>query len=88
MEQNRDDEARAVVYKLHGTDTAEAKASAEQEFLEMQEVIKAEASERSRNITDLWATRPMLRRTLVAVGVQVMGQFTGINGKHARQSDA
>lgn len=46
----------------------------------MRDVIKAEHSERSRNIADLWATRPMIKRTLVAVGVQVMGQFTGING--------
>lgn len=80
MEQNRDDEARAVVYTLHGTSTVEEKTAAEREYLDMREVIKAEASERSRYINDLWASRPMMRRTLVAVGVQVMGQFTGING--------
>lgn len=68
------------MYKLHGINTPEAKAEAELEFLEMQEVIKAEASQRSRNISDLWATRAMLNRTLVAVGVQVFGQFSGING--------
>jgi hypothetical protein len=66
--------------RLHGAKSAESKAEAEQEFLDMQDVIKAEMSERSANITDLWSTRPMLKRTLVAVGVQVMGQFTGING--------
>ncbi|KAI0805963.1 general substrate transporter [Irpex lacteus] len=79
LEQNRDDEARAVVYRLHGSKSAESKQEAEQEFLEMRDVIKAEASERSRSISDLWASRPMIKRTLVAVGVQVMGQFTGIN---------
>ena len=80
LEQNRDAEARDVVYLLQGAQTAEEKAEAEQEFLEMQEVIKAEASQRSRSLSDLWATRAMLRRTLVAVGVQVFGQFSGING--------
>lgn len=47
----------------------------------MQAVIKAEASQKSRDISDLWATRAMLKRTLVAVGVQVFGQFSGINGE-------
>ena len=70
------------MYKLHSANSQESKAEAEQEFLEMQEVIKAEASQRSRNISDLWATRAMLKRTLVAVGVQVFGQFSGINGVH------
>lgn len=69
-----------MVYLLHSAKTAEEKAEAEQEFLEMQEVIKAEASQRSRSLSDLWATRAMLKRTLVAVGVQVFGQFSGING--------
>ena len=81
LEHNRDEEARAVVYRLHGSKSAESKQEAEQEFLEMRDVIKAEQSERSSSIADLWATRPMIKRTLVAVGVQVMGQFTGINGK-------
>ena len=43
-------------------------------------MIKAELSIRSRKLSDLWATRAMQRRTLVAVGVQVFTQFTGING--------
>jgi len=79
LEQGRDDEARVVVLRLHGASSLESKQAAEQEFVEMQDIIKAEISQRSRNISDLWATRAMLRRTLVAVGVQVMGQFTGIN---------
>ncbi|KAN0093053.1 General substrate transporter [Tylopilus felleus] len=79
LEMNRDDEAREVVYKLHGIDTPESKGAADQEFTEMHDQIKADALVRSRNISDLWATPAMLRRTLVAVGVQVFGQFTGIN---------
>jgi hypothetical protein len=68
------------VHLLHGAATPESQDAAEREFLEMREVIKAEASQRSRSIEDLWATRAMLKRTLVAVGVQVFGQFSGING--------
>lgn len=81
LEVNRDDEAREVVYKLHGTNTPEAKSAADQEFTEMHDQIKADALIRSGSISDLWATPAMLRRTLVAVGVQVFGQFTGINGE-------
>ncbi|KAF7796468.1 hypothetical protein EIP86_007645 [Pleurotus ostreatoroseus] len=79
LEKGRDEEARKVVYLLNGTKTPEAKAAADQQFLEMSDVIKAEMSGRSRRFSDLWATRSMLKRTGVAVGVQVMGQFTGIN---------
>ena len=43
-------------------------------------MIKAEASQRSRSLRDLWSTPAMVKRTMVAVGVQVMGQFSGING--------
>ena len=78
LEHGRDEEALAIVRKLHGT-TPEAQRAADEEFVEMQTTIKAELVVRSRSITDLWATRGMLRRTLVAVGVQVFGQFSGIN---------
>lgn len=80
LEQGRDDEARKAYYSLHGTGSPELIAVAEGEFDEMRESIKAELVTRSRNITDLWATRAMQKRTLVAVGVQVFGQFTGIYG--------
>ncbi|KAH9838332.1 general substrate transporter [Rhodofomes roseus] len=79
LEQLRDDEARAVVYKLHGVDTAEKKESADAEFIDMQLTIRAETTTRSRRLSDLWETPAMLKRTLVAVGVQVFGQFSGIN---------
>lgn len=75
----RDEEAKEVVYQLHGT-TPQARDAADVEFKEMSETIKAEVFVRSRKLSDLWATRAMLRRTLVAVGVQVFGQFSGING--------
>lgn len=46
----------------------------------MYAAIKAEVSNRSRQLSDLWATRAMAQRTFVAVGVQVFCQFSGING--------
>ncbi|PPQ91031.1 hypothetical protein CVT25_013956 [Psilocybe cyanescens] len=76
LEVGRDDEAREVVLKLHGND----KISADEEYTQMYTTIKAEVSVKSRKISDLWATRAMTHRTLVAVGVQVFCQFTGING--------
>ncbi|KAF8807060.1 hypothetical protein BYT27DRAFT_7242680 [Phlegmacium glaucopus] len=75
LEVGRDEEAREVVYKLHGND----RLSADREFKHMYDTIKAELSVRSRRLSDLWATRAMLRRTLVAIGVQAFTQFTGIN---------
>lgn len=81
LEKGRDDEARQAFYSLHGISTPEDEAAAERAFLTMQESIKAEVVVRSRRLSDLWATRAMMRRTLVAVGVQVFGQFSGINGE-------
>ncbi|KAF8962725.1 general substrate transporter [Flammula alnicola] len=75
LEVGRDEEAHEVVLKLHGNN----KVSADKEYAEMYGSIKAEVSVRSRRLSDLWATRAMQRRTLVAVGVQVFCQFTGIN---------
>lgn len=70
-------EAREVVYGLHGDDD---RSSADREFTQVNDVIKAEFSGRSRRLSGLWATRAMVRRTLVAVVVQLFTQFTGING--------
>ncbi|TFK75143.1 general substrate transporter [Pluteus cervinus] len=79
LEVGRDEEARAVVHRLHGATTEEERSAADAEFVEMYTTIKAEVSERSRKLSDLWATKAMVRRTLVAVGVQSLCQFTGIN---------
>jgi hypothetical protein len=77
LEVGRDEEAREVVYQLHGDKNRD---TAESEYREMYDTIKAEAQNRSRRLSDLWATRAMARRTFVAVGVQVFCQFSGING--------
>ncbi|KAK7042917.1 hypothetical protein VNI00_008653 [Paramarasmius palmivorus] len=79
LEVGRDEEARDVFYKLYGTSTPEAKEAAEREFNDMYDTIKAEVYIRSRKLSDLWATRAMVRRTLVGCGVQIFCQFTGIN---------
>jgi len=71
----RDEVAREVVYKLHGND----RSSADEEYTQMHDTIKAEISVGRRRLSNLWATQAMLRRTLVAVGVQIFTQFTGIN---------
>lgn len=76
LEVGRDDEARQVVHKIHGSGN---KVSADEEFEEMRITIRAEMAVKSSRISDLWSTRAMTRRTLVAMGVQIMGQFTGIN---------
>ncbi|KAG6827977.1 hypothetical protein H0H92_009803 [Tricholoma furcatifolium] len=76
LEVNRDEEAKSVVYLLHGKGNEEA---SELEYREMHDTIKAEALVRTRKLSSLWATPAMLKRTLVAVGVQVFGQFTGVN---------
>ncbi|KAF9524840.1 general substrate transporter [Crepidotus variabilis] len=75
LEVGRDDEAREVVLKLHDNNTV----TAEKEYAEMYTNIKAEVSVKNRKLSDLWVTRAMSRRTLVAMGVQIFCQFTGIN---------
>jgi hypothetical protein len=42
--------------------------------------IKAEVAVKSNKLSDLWASKAMIHRTLVACGIQIFGQFTGING--------
>ncbi|KAF5386507.1 hypothetical protein D9757_005857 [Collybiopsis confluens] len=80
LEVNRDEEAHKIVYLLHGgKGSPELEDAAEREYIEMHDTIKAEVLVRSRKISDLWATRAMVKRTLISCGVQVFTQFTGIN---------
>lgn len=80
LEVDRDEEAKKVVQRLHGKGVVQQEKAA-QEYAEMHDVIKAEALIRTRNISGLFESKPMIKRTLVACGVQIFGQFTGINGK-------
>ncbi|TRM65012.1 general substrate transporter [Schizophyllum amplum] len=79
LEMNRDEEARRVVMLISDPQNEAETAEAEEQFDSMSATIKAESIVRTRNITDLWTTPAMTKRTLVAVGVQTFGQFTGIN---------
>ncbi|KAJ4497443.1 sugar transporter [Lentinula lateritia] len=80
LEVGRDEEARKVVYLLHGAqNSAELEEAAEEEYNEMHDTIKAEILIRSRKISDLWATHAMMKRTLISCAVQIFTQFTGIN---------
>ena len=49
----------------------------------MYDTIKAELSVRSRSLSELWATRAMLQRTFVAVGVQTFAPLSGNSGTWA-----
>lgn len=73
----RNDEALAVVQQLHGN--AENAEFIKLEFAEMVEQIKYEKANMSSKLSDLWATKPMLKRTLTGMAVQICCQLTGIN---------
>jgi sugar porter (SP) family MFS transporter len=77
VEKGRNDEAFAVVQLLHGDETN--KEFIDLEFAEMKEQILYEQEHYSTKFSDLWATKPMLRRTLTGMGIQICTQFTGIN---------
>jgi sugar porter (SP) family MFS transporter len=79
IEVGRDEEAREVIRQLHGAKTDITAAEADDEFAVMAAAIRADVATRTNNIRDLVKTRSMAWRTFVAVGVQVFGQFTGIN---------
>ncbi|KAJ7500333.1 general substrate transporter [Mycena galericulata] len=75
--QGRNDEALAVVQQLHGDKNN--KEFIDLEFAEMLEQIQYEKEHISTRFSDLWSTKPMLRRTLTGIAIQVCTQFTGIN---------
>ncbi|KAG8700513.1 hypothetical protein FRC08_004657 [Ceratobasidium sp. 394] len=75
--QGREEEAYAVLQKLHYN--GENKEWLDGEFAEICEQIRIEKQMKSSRLSDLVNTKPMLRRTLIACGVQAFGQFTGIN---------
>ncbi|KAG9092067.1 hypothetical protein FRC06_000258, partial [Ceratobasidium sp. 370] len=75
--QGREEEAYAVLQKLHYN--GENKEWLDGEFAEICEQIRIEKQMRSSRLSDLVNTKPMLKRTLIACGVQAFGQFTGIN---------
>ncbi|KAJ6514761.1 general substrate transporter [Mycena vulgaris] len=77
VDQGRHEEALAVVQLLHGN--KQNQEFIELEFAEMLEQIQYEKENISTKFSDLWSTKPMLRRTLTGIAIQVCTQFTGIN---------
>ncbi|KAG9102692.1 hypothetical protein FRC06_001439 [Ceratobasidium sp. 370] len=77
IEQGRNEEALAVVQLLHGNE--QNAEFIKLEFAEMIEQIKYEKANMSSKLSDLWSTKPMLKRTLTGMAVQICCQFTGIN---------
>ncbi|CAE6361008.1 unnamed protein product [Rhizoctonia solani] len=75
--QGREEEAYRVLEKLHFD--GQNREWLDGEFAEICEQINSEKQMKSSNIMDLVNTKPMLKRTLIACGVQAFGQFTGIN---------
>ncbi|KAJ7787726.1 general substrate transporter [Mycena olivaceomarginata] len=62
VEKGRNDEAFVIVQRLHGTKDNEEFIALE--FAEMKEQIRYEQENYSTQFSDLWSTKPMLRRTL------------------------
>ncbi|KAJ7153688.1 general substrate transporter [Mycena filopes] len=77
VDRGRNDEALVVLQRLHGNKGN--KEFIDLEFAEMLEQIQYEKENISTKLSDLWSTKPMLRRTLTGIAVQVCTQFTGIN---------
>ncbi|KEP54954.1 putative MFS sugar transporter [Rhizoctonia solani 123E] len=77
VEKGRNEEALKVIQLLHGNE--QNAEFIKLEFAEMVEQIKYEKANMSSKLSDLWATKPMLKRTLTGMAVQICCQFTGIN---------
>jgi len=77
VDQGRHDEARVIIQRLHGDE--HNKEFVDLEFAEMLEQIRYEKENYSTKFSDLWSTKPMIRRTLTGMAVQICTQFTGIN---------
>jgi len=77
IKQGREDEAKRSLEILHGTSTNQE--FIELEYREMVEQIKYEEEHLTAKLSDLWATKAMLKRTLTGMGIQICTQFTGIN---------
>jgi len=74
---NRNEEAKAILHKLHYNGENEAWVEAEYSDIVAQHNFDMQS--KKATIVDLFRTRPMFKRTALAVGIQYMTQMTGIN---------
>jgi len=79
ISQGRNEEALATIKRLHADGTKESTEFIELEFSEMVAQIKYEKEHLTAKVSDLWATKPMFRRTATGMLIQICTQFTGIN---------
>lgn len=79
MEKDRVDEARAVLYKLHGDGSEASNDLIELEFREIRDVIAADRIAGQTSWTKIFTKASWRRRLLLGIGVQVFGPLSGIN---------
>lgn len=79
--QDRLDEAKATLIRLHGGSRMANTAAVEAEFEEMLSQIAWERENLSTSYKDLIATKASRHRTLCGCLVQAMCQWTGVNVK-------
>lgn len=79
MEKNRQDEARAVLFKLRADGTAAKEELLELEFREIRDVIDADRAAGQTSWTRIFLKKSWRKRLLLGCGVQAFGPLSGIN---------
>jgi hypothetical protein len=79
MEQDRHDEALAVLHKLHGNNAGTNKEFVEMEFREIRDVIAADRSVTRISWYSIFLKASWRRRLFLGCGVQAFGPLSGIN---------
>ncbi|THX77814.1 general substrate transporter [Aureobasidium pullulans] len=79
MEKDRHDEAKAILFKLHGDGTSEKETLIELEFREIRDVIEADRANNQTSITTIITKASWRKRLLLGCGVQAFGPLSGIN---------
>jgi len=79
--QERLEESKATLFRLHGGSKNADANIVEEEFEEMMEQIRWENENVQTKFTDLFSDRASIHRTLCGCLVQAMCQWTGVNVK-------
>jgi hypothetical protein len=79
MEQDRHDEALAVLHKLHDDSAGSNKEFVELEYIEIRDVIEADRSMNKITWSSIFRKASWRRRLLLGCGVQAFGPLSGIN---------